>query len=52
LEHRLGRLHRKLGSSRCGSCPSLQAEPFEPSAEPRADFARDEARLTGQGNDI
>jgi hypothetical protein len=22
LEHRLARLHRKLGSSRCDSCPS------------------------------
>ena len=41
LEHRLARLHRKLGSSRCGSCLSLWAEPFDPSAELRAGFAQD-----------
>jgi uncharacterized protein YprB with RNaseH-like and TPR domain len=35
LEHRLARLHRKLGSSRCGSCLSLRAEPLDPSAELR-----------------
>ena len=52
LEHRLGRLHRKLGGGRCGSCSPLQAEPLDPSTELRADFAQDEAQLTGRGSDI